>query len=143
MAFNPNLPAAHSEVASAELRDQFNGLKALFDPGLVPVGCALPFLKNLAGTPALPPNWLELNGQTVSDPESPYDGVTLPDLNAAGRFLRGDTTSGTLGGQDYFGTAAADNSGLGPVFTVVSPDFSPGATPFPPYYTVVWVVRVK
>ncbi len=31
MAFNPNLPADHTEVLSPELRDQFNALKALND----------------------------------------------------------------------------------------------------------------
>jgi len=29
--FNPALPAANSEISSAELRDQFNALKALCD----------------------------------------------------------------------------------------------------------------
>jgi hypothetical protein len=143
MAFDPNLPAEHSPVVSAELRNQFTGLKAIFDPGLVPVGCMLPCLKSLSGVPVLPANWLECDGQTVSDPESPLNGVTLPDVNAAGRFLRGATTSGAVGGQDYFGTATADNAGVGSPFAAVTTDFSPGATPFPPYYTVVWVVRIK
>jgi hypothetical protein len=31
MAFNPNLPANNAEVVSAELRNQFNALKALID----------------------------------------------------------------------------------------------------------------
>lgn len=31
VAFNPALPLTNSEIASAELRDQFNGLKALID----------------------------------------------------------------------------------------------------------------
>lgn len=31
MAFNPNLPANNSPIVSQELRDQFNGLKALID----------------------------------------------------------------------------------------------------------------
>ena len=31
MAFNPNLPANHADVVAAELRDQFNALKALID----------------------------------------------------------------------------------------------------------------
>jgi hypothetical protein len=31
MAFDPNLPANHSPIVSAELRDQFAGLKALID----------------------------------------------------------------------------------------------------------------
>jgi hypothetical protein len=31
MAFDPTKPAANSPIVSAELRDQFNGLKALID----------------------------------------------------------------------------------------------------------------
>jgi hypothetical protein len=31
MAFNANLPQANSPISSAELRDQFNGLKELVD----------------------------------------------------------------------------------------------------------------
>jgi hypothetical protein len=31
MAYDPNLPANHAPVVSAELRDQFAGLKALID----------------------------------------------------------------------------------------------------------------
>lgn len=31
MAYNPNLPASHAPIVSQELRDQFNGLKALID----------------------------------------------------------------------------------------------------------------
>ena len=31
MAFNPSLPANNSPIASAELRNQLNGLKALID----------------------------------------------------------------------------------------------------------------
>jgi hypothetical protein len=31
MAFNANLPLANSPISSAELRDQFNGLKELVD----------------------------------------------------------------------------------------------------------------
>ena len=31
MAYDPNLPANHAPIVSAELRDQLNGLKALID----------------------------------------------------------------------------------------------------------------
>jgi hypothetical protein len=48
-----------------------------------------------------------------------------------------------VGGQTAFATATADYAGVGSSFAAVTPDFSPGASPFPPYYTVVWVMRVK
>ena len=34
MPFNPNLPANHSPIVSAELRNQFNGLNDKIDPKL-------------------------------------------------------------------------------------------------------------
>jgi hypothetical protein len=57
--------------------------------------------KSLTGTPPLPGEWVECNGQALADPQSPYNGQVVPDLNTAGayaggRFLRGGTTSGVL-----------------------------------------------
>lgn len=63
--------------------------------GIVPIGGIIPWHKDLSGVPALPSNFLELNGQTVNDADSPLDGVTLPNWNGDGRFLRGSGTSGT------------------------------------------------
>src|ERR1043166_6329387 len=37
MPFNPSLPAAGSEISSAELREQFTGLKDIFDAIPAPV----------------------------------------------------------------------------------------------------------
>ncbi len=143
MPFNPNLPVPLAPLDADVIRNQLNALKSLSDLGAVPVGCVLPFLKDLTNTPALPAHWAELNGQTVNDPESSYHGVMLPDLNIFGRFLRGGLNSGALGGIDTFATAQADFTGSGTSASFVTTDFSPGAQPFPPYYTVVWVLRVK
>lgn len=69
-----------------------------------PVGAVVPWLKSYTNTPStLSEFWAECNGQTLNDPDSPYDGQTLPDLNGSGgtqRFLRGSTSSGTTGGED-------------------------------------------
>ncbi len=62
--------------------------------GVVPIGSIVAWHKNLFGTPSLLDGWVECNGQVVDDPESPYDGQTLPDLNGEKRFLRGGATSG-------------------------------------------------
>ena len=101
------------------------------------------WLKDLPGVPALPGDYAECNGQVLSDPASPLNGVTLPDLNGQERFLRGSATSGTLGGQDVFPTRFADNANVGILFNAVTPDDAPGAAPLPPYYSVVWVMRIK
>jgi hypothetical protein len=52
-------------------------------------------------------------------------------------------SSGATGGIDSFGTALADNAGVGTPQNFVTTDFSPGAQPFPPYITAVYVIRVK
>ncbi len=153
MPFNPNLPLYKSRVVSAELRDQFNGLKALIDAlaaqvaalnGVVPIGGVIPWFKDTPGVPALPANFVECNGQFLNDPASPLDGQLMPDINTGiQRFLRGALISGGLGGIDSFATAQADNSGINPPVTFVTTEFSPGAVPFPPYVTAVFVVRVR
>jgi len=80
-------------------------------PYNVPIGSIIAWHKTLAGTPALPGNFVECNGQVLADAASVYNGLTIPNLNAdpAGAnspglarkesmFLRGALTSGT--GQD-------------------------------------------
>ncbi len=151
--FNPLLPANLSVIDAEELRNQFNGLKALMDAlaaqlavvsGLVPIGGIIPWFKDIPGVPALPANFVECNGQFLSDAASPLDGQLMPDINTgAQRFIRGSLSSGTVGGIDSFATAQADNAGVGVPQNFVTTDFSPGAQPFPPYVTAVYVIRVK
>lgn len=110
-----------------------------------PVGAVIAWLKSLPNTPAnLPSGWVECNGQTVDDAASPYNGQAVPDLNASGggqkkRFLRGSTTSGTTGGSEEHdhGTVGLDGQG------VVQASAPGGANHLPPYYEVVWIMRVK
>jgi hypothetical protein len=147
--FDPTKPAHHTPANSAEMRAQLNGLKELIDAltaqlgALDPVGTIKAWDKNLPGVPPLTANWVECNGQTVSDAESPLNGVTLPNLNSSQLFLRGSATSGVFGGVDYFATRPADNASIGIQFNAVTIDDSPGAAPIPPFYAVVWVMRVK
>lgn len=63
----------------------------------LPIGTIVAWAKNLSGVPALPPGWAECNGQVLSDPDSPLNGISLPNLNAAGSVLRGSTASGGSG----------------------------------------------
>ena len=156
MPFDPTLPANNAEILSAELRDQFNGLKAIIDAGNVPVGCVLAYLKTLSGIPALPNSWVECNGQVLSDAQSPLNGQTIPNLNGASggtqRFLRGASASGGTGGTETHthsydvtdGAAAANDAGgscFG--FGVGDPRDTSSAETLPSYYQVVWVIRVK
>jgi hypothetical protein len=68
-------------------------------PSVLPVGSMIPWHKNFAGSdpmnaPALPAEWVEANGQTITDPDSPFDGTAVPDLNGQGLFVRGAPSSG-------------------------------------------------
>lgn len=99
-----------------------------------PVGTILAWHKNLSGTPALSADWVECNGQTISDPASPYNGVTLPNLNSnpnawngGGRFLRGGTTPGVFQ-NDFFQGHTHVDPGHSHTYSYQFPEFA-GATP--------------
>ena len=153
MRYDPNFPLTNAELESAPFRDQFNALKALIDAQaaqlaalgtVVPIGGVIPWFKDTPGVPALPSNFVECNGQFLNDAESSLDGQLMPDINTgAQRFIRGGINSGTVGGIGEFATAQADNAGVGVAQNFVTVDFSPGAQPFPPYVTAVYVIRVK
>lgn len=119
-----------------------------------PIGSILAWHKSFTNTPALPAEWLECNGQTVSDVTSVYNGQALPDLNSVtASFLRGSNTSGSTGGADthtHTGTTAvatSDTSGQA-VHTSGSLTHShtfttnSGST-LPVYMSVVWIMRIK
>jgi len=111
---------------------------------LAPIGTVLAWLKSYPNTPSLPAGWVECNGQVLNDSESPYDGQTIPDLNGATgglkRFLRGSTTSGTTGGSEQHNHGAGTEYNAGAVYT---PSRYANANHLPPYYEVVWIMRVK
>lgn len=114
-------------------------------PVSVPTGAILAWAKSMTNTPALPVGWLECNGQVVEDEASPYYGQTLPDLNSTegdgGRFLRGGPASGAVGGSLTHTHGGYRSQKYGPQRSPVS-----GPIPvehLPPFYTVVWIMRVR
>jgi hypothetical protein len=121
----------------------------------VPVGGIIAWAKSLTNTPALPIGYVECNGQTLSDANSVYNGIVIPNLNgstdATKRFLRGATTSGGTGGSathTHSVGSATDNhfiTSASPIATAVtSISVSTGsASTIPTYYEVVYVMRVK
>ena len=66
----------------------------------LPIGSLMAWAKTITGVPALPSGWVQCDGQVLSDADSPLNGQTMPALNAANVFLRGNSTSGTTGGAD-------------------------------------------
>ncbi|MBN1782246.1 hypothetical protein JW948_14025 [bacterium] len=122
----------------------------------VPVGAIIAWAKNLPGVPStLPDNFVECNGQTLSDTESSLNGQVIPDLNAANRFLWGHTVSGATGGTLYHNhlastgdpsTSSGVASGGGTLVAGQHHSHSVDVDDeyhIPPYYTVIWIMRVK
>lgn len=83
-------------VGNPQILDALKVIINTIGETITPIGAIMALHKDLSGVPALPGKWLECNGQTISDSESPLNGQTLPDLNGENRFLRGGSTSGTL-----------------------------------------------
>ena len=154
MSFNPNLPLENTTLDAGEVRNNFNGLKAIFDERSGPVGSLAAWLKGFPNTPALTAGWAECNGQVLDDPVSPYHGQALPDLNGVQSgvavFLRGAAVSGGTGGSETHNHNVDLNINGGSAqqggdFVMVPPgayNTAPAST-LPSYYEVVWVVRVK
>jgi hypothetical protein len=118
--------------------------------GIVPIGGVVAWLKTLTGCPALLPNWVECNGQVLSDGESPFNTQTIPNLNNSGGggaygFLRGSTTSGTTGGGSHNhgwpSTKKTNDIGYWPC--CLGGQNSNAAATLPLYYEVVWIMRIK
>jgi hypothetical protein len=152
MPFDPTKPANNTPIISAELRNQFNALKALIAAQVImPIGGIIPWAKNSFGVAlTLPAQFMECNGQAVNDAESPLDGETLPNLNGEGRFLRGAALSGDVGGAeththdvDLSGSSAGDPGASGGSTVPWGTYATNSASSLPPYYDVVWVMRIK
>lgn len=66
-----------------------------------PIGIIKAWHKNFPNVPEITDEWLECNGQTVDDLDSPLHGQILPLLNGnttdGGKFLRGISTGGQTG----------------------------------------------
>ena len=148
----------------------------------VPIGGIIAWLKSYTNTPSLPNEFVECNGQTLDKSSSPFHTQVIPDLNGAiaatKYFIRGNTTSGGVGGamahnHDVVAcgvvlsglTLGAPDSTANPdtgyscsTMSVASDSHghdTSGATAdisacngtsseehLPPYYNVVWVMRV-
>ena len=66
--------------------------------GAVPIGGIIPWAGTLTGVPALPSEFVRCDGQVLADTESLLNGTIIPDLNGDNRFMRGNSTSGGVGG---------------------------------------------
>ena len=120
--------------------------------GLIPVGAGGAWLGSLTNTPALPDEFVQCNGQLLSDPQSIFNGQTIPDLNGSVSskpcLLRGMPTSGSTGGSDTHTHSLATNPvalgllGTGLAYRQLTMNVGDAST-LPQYYTVIYVLRVK
>jgi hypothetical protein len=108
-----------------------------------PVGAIIAWHKNWStNLPALPPNWVECNGQTINDRLSPLHGLTVPDLNNTNRFLRGNPASGTTGGAKTH-THTTVNQLVQSAAGITMVQGLTASNHEPPYLDVVWIIRIK
>lgn len=166
---NPDTTNGYNSVAINGALSNVNFIKSM----VCPIGSIVSWLKTFTNTPSLPDGWVECDGATLSDSDSPYNGQVIPDLNGGNRFLRGNATSGGTGGSETashthdlpMGAGAGNelqieaNWSDGRLFTAESKvtDMSSSSetslTTFrsdatapnnkPPYYEVVWIMRIK
>src|SRR5580765_4404485 len=132
----------------ATLGDATNVVNSL---GTVPVGAIVAWHKTFTHTPALPAQFVECNGQTLSDASSVYNGQVIPNLNGNNNFLRGNSTSGGTGGAaththtvdlslNVVTASGADTDVTAPFPGTVT---TTSADSRPPYMDIVWVIRIK
>jgi len=117
---------------------------------IVPVGGIVAWVKSMPGSPSLSNHWVECNGQVLNDPDSPFNGSTIPNLNGQARFLRGGNSSGSTGGAenhthslDWYGWAGGSGNEKRYLGGENSNGLVSSESSLPPYYSVVWIMRVK
>lgn len=119
--------------------------------GDVPIGGVVAWVKSLSGVPNLAEGWVECDGSVLVDALSPLNGQTIPDLND-GIFLEGRSTSGATGGSATMAhthsmTFSQNGQGGSAVFVQESTPINTSAASNtenrPPFFTVVWIMRVR
>lgn len=153
-----------------QVEELSRALAELPGPSTVPpIGSIVAWLKTFPNVPTLPECWAECNGQKIDDLESPLNGQRTPDLNYQSRFLCGGTVSGKQGGEASHALTEAELAVHDHVITGVDlvnsrlagaqPTyiFNAGVTTTstdpagsgdahenrPPFYSVVWIMRIK
>lgn len=168
-----DLNHTHSEITGNAIDIANNAaMIPVIQATIPPIGTVVAWMKNLPGiSSTLPSNWVECNGQTLDYPESPLDGIAIPNLNVSGVFLKGSSVSGNSQGNSSHNHNWANNDGSGgnlfigltgnneggetgydgqgtsfsnATFPALSGDyFTDTQNNEPPSVTVVWIMRVE
>ena len=177
--FNVKLGSEQEMPSSVFLSDElYLGIQVGADPEMVPrqritagayvqsaipIGVIMAWAKSIAGVPSLPEGWVECNGQVISDPKSPLNGQTIPNLNGNNHILMGNSNSGGVSDLSHNHTitgrfvsdgggngwqAGADswtdlwsNPGAGSDSKKIGFLINPANQPIA--YNVVWIIRIK
>lgn len=141
----------------------------ILQTNVVPVGGIIPFDKDLEASLQEEENFVPCDGRTINDSESPLDGLTIPNLNGDNRFLRGNSSTGATGGADLVTLGSSEMpshshttdaisgivdgggedaesfaDGTGSTDATIDPTGNDSAHENrPPYYDVIYVIRIK
>lgn len=108
-----------------------------------PIGTIMAFVPDFTGFVAPSSNWVLCDGSTLADSASVYNGVALPSLNGTAQFLRGNSTSGGTGGANSHTNSVAALMNEVTDGSSSRTDTFASASNVPPYYDVVYYIRVK
>ena len=116
------------------------------------VGQIIEFVPDATGVLGITAYWQLMDGTTISDSESPMNGVTIRDINANNEFLRSaDTadmtgTGGTLTHTHGLTRVSRNIDVTGSAQTWFSPtvtDSNSSGSALPPYMDVVRAIKIK
>lgn len=129
---------------------------------MLPLGSIIAWADYITGVPALTGGWVQCDGQTLSDADSPYNGQVIPNINGNNYFLRGNSTSGSTGGASTHthanlvvnSSALTDHTTAGPETggsTTLSKDhyhsitvsFATSSSNIPKSIKLKWIMRIK
>lgn len=149
-------PTVDGQVLAATVAGQMSWASVATSVTLVPVGAIVAWGRDIGGVPALSANWLECNGQVVSDAGSPMNGFRLPNLNnftadvdhlaGVNRFLRGSRYPGSVGGsEEHFHnlTLSSVCEGTSGSQSIMRQNQTQIQNHLPYYYDVIWLIRIK
>lgn len=108
------ITAGMTQIVDADIFDARTETKNSEFLCFEPIGTIKAWHKSFTNTPAIKKGdaWKECDGSMIDDPESPYYGQMIDDLNGGARFLKGAATSGALEAStnkahDHTGTVAS------------------------------------
>lgn len=166
MAFAVGNTFVNGTLANAdEVNDNFTDIENEFNDvspteqtltHITPIGAIIAWAKSITNMPSLPFGWIECDGSTISDADSPINGQTIPDLNGgSNRMLRGASTSGGTTGSDTHthsvpkdGWGSGSQAGgqivtLGGSGDATADNTTGSGSTIPASYEVVWIMRFK